>query len=159
MPMDIAICIVIFVLIPCYLVYRFGRRKKRKLKKRRKHLRRMMEKCSNEIKVSELMKAYKENEITAYQKYLGKIVCISGSIIRITRIESEYTPDTPPVMFISQSYASVLCQMYKNDEEPLRYLKKGDKITVYGLVSEFSINVGDKQGSVLLTSCVIPPDD
>ena len=159
MPIDIAICIVILVLIPGYPVYRFVKRKKRKLKRMRKHLHRMMEKCSNELKVSDLMKAYRENEITADQKYRGKIVCISGRIIGITRIESEYTPDTPPVMFISHTSARVLCRMYEDDDEPLRDLRTNDEISVYGKVIEFSRDVRDKQGYVLLTSCVIPPDD
>ena len=159
MPINIAIYIVILVLIPGYFAYRFVTRKKRKLKRRKKHLHQMMEKCSNELKVSDLMKAYRENEITADEKYGGKIVCISGRIIGITRIESEYTPYTPPVMFIYHTDAHVSCRMYEDDDEPLRDLRTNDEISVYGKVIEFSIDVGDKLGSVLLTSCVISPDD
>ena len=93
MSIDIAICIVIFVLIPGCFVYLFVTRKKRKLKskikRRRKHFHRMMEKCSNEVKVLDLMKAYRENEIAASQKYQDKIVFISGTITRITHVESQ----------------------------------------------------------------------
>ena len=161
---DIVI-IFIFILFFGYFVYRFLTRKERKLKeeieKKRKHLHYLMEECSHEVKISDLMKAYRENEISAVQKYQGKIIYISGRIARITLVEidTQFTSATYPCMLIPHRNARVQCYMYEDDDTPLRDLKKDDKISVYSVIGKFSIDIGDNMGFVLLTECVIPPTE
>ena len=161
---DIVI-IFIFVLFFGYFVYRFLTRKERKLKKeiekKRKHLYWLMEECSHEINVSDLMKAYRENEISAVPKYQGKIIYISDRITRIThvKIEDQFTFETYPIMLIFHRGARVQCRMYEDDDTSLRDLKRDDKIGVYGVINNFSIDVRDERGDVLLTKCIIPPTE
>lgn len=162
----------IFVLIFGYFVYRFLTRKKRKLKKelkskrahlekKSKHLHWLMEECSNEFKISDLMKAYRENEISGKEKYRGKVVYISGIITRITHvnIDTQYYSETHPTMLLLHRRTRVQCYMFEDDDTPLRDLKKDDEISVYGVIDQYSIDVGDKMGWVLLTECVIPPTE
>ena len=131
--------------------YVFGGREKRESNKRRKKLRRMMERCSHEGNIRPLLKAYMENEIAAEAKYIGTIVRVKGTVQKVTTGEmSEY--DLPKsVVYLSAYGAYVSCFMPESEKEQLMEIRVTDKVCVYGTVVGFGLN----PDCLILKDCLI----
>lgn len=130
----------LWFLILVYFAYAFSTRKKRRIakekRKRRKKLRRMAKLCWRDFRVSNALKAYKENTLVADSDYLRKIILVKG---KIRTIDKEYPYDSAifkePVIFLSNSRFSVWCWMQESEEELLMEMQVGDEINVYGVIN------------------------
>ena len=93
------------------------------------------------IKVSaiKLFSDYKNNEVSADEKYKGKFIDVSG---QIGTIGKDIT-DTPYVTLSADQYGidSVQCMFSQSDVSELSNLSKGQQITLQGEVSGKMMNV------------------
>lgn len=96
-----------------------------------------------EVAASQLISAYETDEKTANEKYLGKVVQVSGKIADITTEEGKkkvhLESDNPISM--------VICELENGNQS--EELKPGDEIKIKGLCSGYLSDV------ILVQSCVV----
>lgn len=99
-----------------------------------------IEEAAIEVSVEQLLKDYKENEVAADNKYKGKKVTVSGVVDSVAK---DVLNDTYIKIDTGSDYEVLGAQCYIADTqlERVANLKSGDKITVEGYVSSYSLNV------------------
>ena len=106
-------------------------REERESKRRRKALTRMMERCSHEVSVPQLVEEFAANEIAAMAKYRGSLVCVEGSIASVT-----VHILTPIVSLYSVGFGDnyfVVCRMQNSEMKPLENVQAHDRVNIYGV--------------------------
>lgn len=141
------------VIVPTFLIlmmllilgYIYKNRERLSDKERKKKLNKMMKQCAYDVNMNNILTSYRENEISAREKYTGTIVSITGTVQKIT--EDLLTP----VMSLSTYRGIVRCVMQKIERKWLMELRVGDEVGVYG-----SIDNCDLELDVLyLKNCLI----
>lgn len=93
------------------------------------------------LELDEMLADYKGNEVAADKKYKGKFVEISG-VAR--EIKKDITDDTYIEVGVDNeafSIPNVHCELGKKGEDEAAKLKKGQKITVRGIVTGLMMDV------------------
>lgn len=100
-----------------------------------------------EVSVEQILKDYEENEVSADNKYKGKKVAISGVVDSVSK---DVLNDTYIKIDTGSDYEAFGAQCYIADTqlEKVAELKSGDKITVTGYVSSYSLNIVLKECEV-----------
>ena len=124
------LCIPItFVLLIFVSIY--YKREERESKKRRKALARIMERCSYEVSVPQLVKEFDANVIAAMAKYRGSLVCVEGSIASVT--VHILTPVVTLYSVESGDNYFVVCRMQNSEMKPLENVQAHDRVNIYGV--------------------------
>ncbi len=94
----------------------------------------------------ELIKEYKENAISADNKYKGKIVEVTG---KIDSIDKDILNDE----YISLSgddgiFDYIQCYIAKSDISKISNYKVGDSITIVGKVDDYNLDLSMKNGKI-----------
>ena len=79
------------------------------------------------ISDTELVQAYRDNEIAANRTYKGKTIEVTGVLFDLMSAGSNY------VVYLSNS-AYISCYFDKNHEDDLAKLKKGERVTIRGSI-------------------------
>ena len=124
----IAIPLLIFV-STYYSIYYKG--EERESKRRRKALTRMMERCSYEVSVPQLVEEFDANEIAAKAKYRGSLACVEGSIASVT--VDLFTPIVSLYSVGSGDNYFVVCRMQNSEMKPLENVQAHDRVNIYGV--------------------------
>lgn len=98
-----------------------------------------------DMDADKLFADYAENEESANQKYLGKIIRISGKVLDVNINSNEYSTiylDGNDVM------GSVSCQLEKGEEAKAEKLNAGMAVSIKGKCTGFAMDV-------VLTQCII----
>lgn len=98
-----------------------------------------------EVEAEQIFADFAENEESANQKYLGKVIRISGNVLDVNINTSEYSTvylDANDVM------GSLSCQLEKGEETKAEKLNAGQKIAIKGKCTGFAMDV-------VLTQCII----
>ena len=98
-----------------------------------------------DVDYNELFNEYKNNEISADQKYKGKKLKITGQISNI----GQDILDTPYLKIDTNGISGIRLECKKSDKDKLANLSKGQNITVVGRCDGYSIC------DVYLKDCVI----
>lgn len=100
-----------------------------------------------EVSVEQILKEYEENEVAADNKYKGKKVAISGVVDSVSK---DIIDDTYIKIDTGEKYEAFGAQCYIADTqfERVAELKPGDRITITGYVSSYSLNI-------VITDCEI----
>lgn len=98
-----------------------------------------------EITAGELYYEFSENEETANEKYINKVIQVTG-ILEDKELTSEGNPNL--VLKTSDASGSVICSFSDSDKQELDALKEGDEITIRGICAM-------KQMDVVLNNCVL----
>ena len=109
----------------------YYKKEERESKRRRKALTRMMEWCSYEVSVSQLVKEFDANEIAAKAKYRGNLTCVEGSIASVT--VDLFTPIVSLYSIGSGDNYFVVCRMQNSEIKPLEHVKAHDRVNIYGV--------------------------
>ena len=120
----LAIPLLIFVSI-------YYKREERESKRRRKALTRMMERCSYEVSVPQIVKEFDANVIAAMAKYRGSLVCVEGSIASVT--VHILTPVVTLYSVESGDNYFVVCRMQNSEMKPLEHVQAHDRVNIYGV--------------------------
>lgn len=98
-----------------------------------------------EISAEKLFADFTGDEDSANQKYLGKVILISGSVLDVNLNSGEYSTvylDANDVM------GSVSCQLEKGEEAKAGKLNTGNTVSLKGKCTGFAMDV-------VLTQCII----
>ncbi len=98
-----------------------------------------------EISAEKLFSDFSGDEGSANQKYLGKVILISGSVLDVNLNSGEYSTvylDANDVM------GSVSCQLEKGEEAKAAKLNTGMTVSLKGKCTGFAMDV-------VLTQCII----
>lgn len=95
-----------------------------------------------DVTPKQLFADYEENEVSADDKYKGKILRVSGTVAKI----GKDVLDTPYIEFAASSVFGVQCMF--DDTAALTSLKKGQKLTV-------RCKGDGKFGNVILRGCMV----
>lgn len=99
------------------------------------------------VAANSIVSEYKENGVAADAKYKGKLVEVSGTVKTIDKTIA----DTPYIALESYEYAivdHVQCMFERSRAAELTSVKKGEKITLRGIVS-------GKFGNIVIDDCEI----
>ena len=91
----------------------------------------MMERCSYEVSVSQLVKEFDANVIAAMAKYRGSLVCVEGSIASVT--VHILTPVVTLYSVESGDNYFVVCRMQNSEMKPLEHVQAHDRVNIYGV--------------------------
>jgi hypothetical protein len=100
-----------------------------------------------EITAEQLFADYAAGEDAANQKYLGKIIKVTGHVLDINNNDSGYSTvylDTGDMM------GSISCQLEKGEEKKAETLITGQELSLKGKCTGFAMDV-------VLTQCIINP--
>ncbi|MCY3743569.1 MAG: hypothetical protein OXH00_21355 [Candidatus Poribacteria bacterium] len=148
------------LLIPLFLIsmpflifaYAFSTRKKRKSNKRRKKHHRMIKQCSYEGSIGPLLEAHRENEIAAEAKYIGTIIRVKGTVLRVAKSRlSKYDVYPSLIVILFVDGGSVLCCMSEDEKEQLIEIRIEDEVVVYGVIVGFDLDID----RLILNGCFI----
>ncbi len=92
-------------------------------------------KADVEVNATQLLAEYEQDETTANEKYLGKIVAVTGTVAAVN-------PDETPakvLLFADSPMAMVICEM-EHDHEGLESLA-GEQVTIKGECSGYLSDV------------------
>jgi len=107
------------------------------------------------IQANALIKEFEENEKKANEKFLDKIIAVSGSIRDVIKDDKGYYSI---VLGGDENISTVRCRMSSIDQDEVGLLKKGNKIMIKGACTGF--NADDLLGSdIILNRCVIQKND
>lgn len=103
--------------------------------------------CSSEppkptldVSAKQLVKAYKDNEIAADERYEDKVVRIKGKVESIDKGVFGGLSVTLDGGFLS--FGNVVCEFGGSETDSLSKLKKGESVTVVGRVTGRTLNSG-----------------
>ncbi len=98
-----------------------------------------------EITAEELYYEFSENEETANEKYINKVIQVTG-ILENKELTSEGYLNL--VLKTSDASGSVICSFEDSDKQELNALDEGNEITIRGICAM-------KQMDVVLNNCVL----
>ncbi|MFI5188446.1 MAG: hypothetical protein ACHQF0_17065 [Chitinophagales bacterium] len=108
-------------------------------------------KADLEITSSNLIKSFETNEKLSNEKFLDKIIAVSGKVSEINKDEKGYYT---LVLGEDSSMSSVRCCMDSVHQQTVFSLKSGDRVTIKGACTGF--NADELLGSdVILNRCVV----
>lgn len=112
-------------------------------------------KANFKIQAHALIKEFEENEKKANEKFLDKIIAVSGAIRDVIKDDKGYYSI---VLGDDENMSTVRCSMNSIDEDEVGLLKKGNNIMIKGACTGF--NADDLLGSdIILNRCVIQKND
>jgi len=110
-------------------------------------------KASYEVRATDLIKEFAENDSSAMKKYLGKLVTVRGEIKKIDHDEEGYYTI---VLGDSARLSSVLCAMDTTQHVDAANLNKVSSVNVKGYVIAFEKDETGLLGSdVKLNRCIV----
>lgn len=80
-----------------------------------------------EIKAADLVKAYKENELAADDKFKDKKLQVTGRVQNIADTLGSLT-----VSLTGQSFVTVMCRLSADSKDAAKKLKTGQTVTIIG---------------------------
>ncbi len=99
----------------------------------------------------ELIRAFEQNESSSNDKYLGKIISVTGNL---KKVESNDVGNLFLVLGKEGSLSTVRCSMDSSLQDEARMLKPGNSVTVKGACTGFTSD--ELLGSdVILNRCVL----
>ena len=105
--------------------------------------------------VKTLIKEFEENEKAANEKFLDKIIAVTGVLKEIIKDDKGYYT---AVMGDVNSMLSIRCSMDSDHQHDSALLKEGNNITIKGICTGF--NADELLGSdVILNRCIIQKAD
>jgi len=108
-------------------------------------------KANFKIQANAFIKEFEENEKKANEKFLDKIIAVSGAIRDVIKDDKGYYSI---VLGDDENMSTVRCSMNSIDQDEVELLKKGNKIMIKGACTGF--NADDLLGSdIILNRCVI----
>jgi hypothetical protein len=112
-------------------------------------------KANFKIQANALIKEFEENEKKANEKFLDKIIAVSGAIRDVIKDDKGYYSI---VLGGDENMSTVRCSMNSIDQDEVGLLKKGNIIMIKGACTGF--NADDLLGSdIILNRCVIQKND
>lgn len=112
-------------------------------------------KASFKIQANALIKEFEENEKTANEKFLDRIIAVNGTIRDVIKDDKGYYSI---VLGSDENMSTVRCSMNSIDQDEVGLLKKGNTIIIKGACTGF--NADDLLGSdIILNRCVIEKND
>ncbi len=95
------------------------------------------------VSADQLLKEYESDEKTANEKYLGKVVEVSGKVADITNEEGKKKVN----LETSNPISSIICEM--EEKMSTGDLKAGDNVKMKGMCSGYLSDV------ILVQSCIV----
>ena len=83
------------------------------------------------VTAPEMYRDYDANEVSADEKYKGKVIAISGKVVAIR--QNSFNDDEIQVHLKGGDYSSVDCKFSAKHKAEAAALKKGDKVKIKGL--------------------------
>ena len=112
-------------------------------------------KANFKIQANALIKEFEENEKRANEKFLDKIIAVSGAIRDVIKDDKGFYSI---VLGGDENMSTVRCSMNSIDQDEVGLLKKGNIIMIKGACTGF--NADDLLGSdIILNRCVIQKND
>lgn len=112
-------------------------------------------KANFKIQAADLIKEFEENEKDANEKFLDKIIAVSGTIRDMIKDDKGYYS---VVLGAENSMSSVRCTMKAVLDDDTAILRKGNIIVIKGSCTGF--NADELLGSdIILARCVIQRND
>lgn len=112
-------------------------------------------KANFKIQANALVKEFEENEKKASEKFLDKIIAVSGTIREVIKDDKGYYSI---VLDGDENMSTVRCSMNSIDQDEMGLLKKGNIIMIKGACTGF--NADNLLGSdIILNRCVIQKND
>jgi hypothetical protein len=112
-------------------------------------------KASFKIQANALIKEFEENEKRANEKFLDRIIAVSGTIRDVIKDDKGYYSI---VLGADKNMSTVRCSMNSIDQDDEGLLKKGNTILIKGACTGF--NADELLGSdIILNRCVIQRND
>lgn len=100
-----------------------------------------------EIPAEQLFSDFTFDEETANQKYLGKVIRITGKLMEINLDNKDYST---VYLDSADPMGSVSCQLEKGEEAKLEKIENGQQLVIKGKCTGFAMDV-------VLTQCIIEP--
>lgn len=101
--------------------------------------------ATSKLSATELFNAYGTNETSADDKYLGKVLLITGKIMSMDKANDG---TTNILLDTGDPMSTIMCQLDKYTKHDIGGLSAGSQVTLKGICSGFN-------GDVVIDRCVI----
>ena len=109
-------------------------------------------KANVKISVIDLIKEYNDNDSSANQKYLGKIIEVTGNIKEVNTDDKGYYT---VVLGDAGNMSSVRCSMDTSYQQHAAKLAAGSSITIRGVCTGFNQDEMGLGSDVIMNRCVV----